>query len=63
MVSKVRQALFSHVYVPLEGFALPFVIHKCIHVNQSWLTNQQGAQVATTTKGYITIFKFQMYFI
>ena len=41
----------------------PMVIHKGTHVNQSWLTNQQGARVAATTNGYITKSKFHEYAI
>ena len=41
----------------------PMVIHKGTHVNQSWLTNQQGARVAATTNYCKTKSKFQGYWI
>ena len=45
------------------GFCPPIVIHKGTHVNQSSLTNWQGARVAATTNGYITKCKFHEYAI
>ena len=45
------------------GFCPPIVIHKGTDVNQSSLTNPQGARVAATTNGYITKSKFHEYAI
>ena len=45
------------------GFRPPIVIHKSTHVNQSSLTNRQGARVAATTNGYIRESKFHEYAI
>ena len=45
------------------GFCPPIVIHKGTDVNQSSLTNRQGARVAATTNGYITKSKFHEYAI
>ena len=39
----------------------PMVIHKGTHVNQSWLTNRQGARVVATTNRYITKSKIHEY--